>query len=903
MIRQKALQSRQEEINEDLAKIEEEKIKGLQSDFVIDPKQISQCDLKVLEDEESWDIQDKKLLQEPNEKMEKKTLFKTADLKNQQDTDFESNEIFKEKNLKAADELYTTEPCSQQCLYSREDLVNIPTSDIKLEVGSISKVTNASKTVNVPPETQSVTINPKTGVILSSTEPSCLKLDLAEPNMVSSLSGFTFSEEKSIGTEPGKTIPSKKSNSLDSKSVIKNFEKVNSLNEGMILEKEIDIKSICNSSKHLFSEEKFEEQIDKKAMNSFEKYAFKKNNKSLDDKVMETLKSVNSKIQKSITPQSCLMRSSRPTVIQVYELVYPNGICGSTQKSSNSLIYLYDLEFLLKFKNVVTFPPMENWDSIRRIMSTDSHESRPYGRGNSERNLHRLHNGSYQSPDFNNKHQGNRLNQQKNGSKRHSRQNSKRESGTNSPAITLNLSNSTNTSFGTNSSSRSIATDFTTEPQTPVELASLQRSANAWAPKIRSKEPEMVDGLYTDYAVERKVKSLLNKMTIENFEAISDQIIEISNQSKREEDCKTVKKVILLLFAKAVDEAHWSRIYAKMCSKLCHNIDQEIYEEGVISKRSGETAKGLELVRIYLLTRCQREFETGWSDKLPTNEDGSIMDTEMMSDEYYKAAAAKRRGLGLIRFIGELYMLGLIASNIIVRCFMKLLSDPEPSEESIESVCKLLSTVGSTFEKDIKSKGEWFDSNIMEPMRKIPNIPNLSSRFRFMVLDVLDLHKSGWVDEKSKDKGPKSIAEIHEIARKEHLQQQQLLQNHHRQNVGQQRNMFNDGTNNGNYHNNYNSNGNQRSSTGNGNVNRHPTTQSNHQQRKNDYLNSKDFNKLKNLKSTTTILMGRNNPTLSPSLKSPSFSQTQSPSHVHSPNVETRKPSVNSFAALEGADE
>ena len=43
--------------------------------------------------------------------------------------------------------------------------------------------------------------------------------------------------------------------------------------------------------------------------------------------------------------------------------------------------------------------------------------------------------------------------------------------------------------------------------------------------------------------VQRKVKSLLNKMTAENFDRISDQIIEVAAESKYEKDGRTLRQV------------------------------------------------------------------------------------------------------------------------------------------------------------------------------------------------------------------------------------------------------------------------------------------------------------------------------------------------------------------------
>jgi translation initiation factor 4G len=48
------------------------------------------------------------------------------------------------------------------------------------------------------------------------------------------------------------------------------------------------------------------------------------------------------------------------------------------------------------------------------------------------------------------------------------------------------------------------------------------------------------------------------------------------------------------------------------------------------------------------------------------------------------------------RFIGELFKLGMLTTNIMQRCIKHLLS--EQDEESLECLCKLLTTVGKELE-------------------------------------------------------------------------------------------------------------------------------------------------------------------------------------------------------------
>ena len=59
-------------------------------------------------------------------------------------------------------------------------------------------------------------------------------------------------------------------------------------------------------------------------------------------------------------------------------------------------------------------------------------------------------------------------------------------------------------------------------------------------------------------AVDRKVRALLNKLTVEEFDPISDQIIAWTNKSQM--DRWTLIQVTGLVFEKATDEANWSEM-------------------------------------------------------------------------------------------------------------------------------------------------------------------------------------------------------------------------------------------------------------------------------------------------------------------------------------------------------
>ena len=113
-------------------------------------------------------------------------------------------------------------------------------------------------------------------------------------------------------------------------------------------------------------------------------------------------------------------------------------------------------------------------------------------------------------------------------------------------------------------------------------------------------------------------------------------------------------------------------------------------------------------------------------------------DSELYSDEYYAAAKAKRRGLGLIRFIGELFKLQMLTERIMHECIKKLLGNVEnPEEEEIESLCKLLSTVGCLLDTQ---KARAHLDVYFSRMRELTKNKNVNSRMMFMLqVSVLSL--------------------------------------------------------------------------------------------------------------------------------------------------------------------
>ena len=267
----------------------------------------------------------------------------------------------------------------------------------------------------------------------------------------------------------------------------------------------------------------------------------------------------------------------------------------------------------------------------------------------------------------------------------------------------------------------------------PIEV-----SATGWKPmSVGHGAPGMAgpapggDGHMAPDVVQRKVKANLNKMTPNNFQKIADQILAIAGQSKDETDGRTLRQVIQLTFEKATDEAHWAQMYAEFCKRMLESMSPEIKDENV--KKDGQVVVGGALFRKYLLNRCQTEFERGWKMDLPQKPEGESEEAAMLSDEYYIAAAAKRRGLGLVRFIGELYKLGMLTERIMHQCVHKLLdSEGVPDEAEVESLTSLLKTIGQAL--DSNERGTAMMEAYFTRIQSMIGTEGLPSRLKFMLM-------------------------------------------------------------------------------------------------------------------------------------------------------------------------
>ncbi|XP_078155910.1 eukaryotic translation initiation factor 4G-like isoform X2 [Carex rostrata] len=259
-----------------------------------------------------------------------------------------------------------------------------------------------------------------------------------------------------------------------------------------------------------------------------------------------------------------------------------------------------------------------------------------------------------------------------------------------------------------------------------------------------------------EQAKQRQLKAILNKLTPQNFDKLFEQVKAVNIDSP-----DTLAGVISQIFDKALMEPTFCEMYANFCSHLALVLpDFSEDNEKITFKR-------------LLLNKCQEEFERGEREEAEaekTEEEGEVKQTPEQREE--KRVKARRRMLGNIRLIGELYKKRMLTERIMHECIKKLLGPTQsPDEEDIEALCKLMSTIGEMIDHP-KAK-EHMDA-YFDIMANLSTNQRYSSRVRFMLKDAIDLRRNKW-QQRRKVEGPKKIEEVHRDAAQERQAQSTRL--------------------------------------------------------------------------------------------------------------------------------
>ncbi|AWP04062.1 putative eukaryotic translation initiation factor 4 gamma 1-like [Scophthalmus maximus] len=293
-----------------------------------------------------------------------------------------------------------------------------------------------------------------------------------------------------------------------------------------------------------------------------------------------------------------------------------------------------------------------------------------------------------------------------------------------------------------------------------VKKSTRSRAAEDAAPAVTAEDNDSDEAKTQELF--KRLRSILNKLTPQKFQELMKQVTDLTIDTE-----ERLKGAIDLIFEKAISEPNFSVAYANMCRCL-------MGLKVPTSDKPGTFAN----FRKLLLNRCQKEFEKDQDDAEIFEKKQKEMEASKDEEERERLRVAledskdkaRRRSLGNIKFIGELFKLKMLTEAIMHDCVVKLLKNHD--EESLECLCRLLSTIGKDldFEKAKPRMDQYFAQ-----MDKIIKEKKTSSRIRFMLQDILDVRRNNWVPRRG-DQGPKTIDQIHKEAEMEEVREQSKVQ-------------------------------------------------------------------------------------------------------------------------------
>lgn len=244
-------------------------------------------------------------------------------------------------------------------------------------------------------------------------------------------------------------------------------------------------------------------------------------------------------------------------------------------------------------------------------------------------------------------------------------------------------------------------------------------SRRRWVPPSSVRRSPAPSGDTHD-AVLRKVRGILNKLTPEKFRKLSDDLLALQLDSD-----KVFKGVILLIFEKALDEPKYSSMYAQLCRRLS--------EDAPNLEPPGQPCT----FNLLLLNKCRTEFENR------AEAFAAFEGRALAPDDQERRHLAKCKMLGNIKFIGELGKLEILSESILHRCIQQLLARRGGDRhEDLECLAQLVRTCGRVLDSP---RGRGLMDQYFARMQTLSQARELAPRIRFMLRDVVELRRGGWV--------------------------------------------------------------------------------------------------------------------------------------------------------------
>jgi len=264
--------------------------------------------------------------------------------------------------------------------------------------------------------------------------------------------------------------------------------------------------------------------------------------------------------------------------------------------------------------------------------------------------------------------------------------------------------------------------------ETSWRLALPTSSSASWVAQQKNRDPA------DDENVTRSARSILNKLTVEKFDSLFEQLCDCGIKQPHH-----ISILMHEIFDKATTQYHFIPMYAELCVKL--EKDSRIVavvEEG-----------GQHNFRRLLLNECQGVFEQLFESR--------IAETKVDEDSAFRR---KQQALGNMKLIGQLLVQGILSPDLFVECCEELLSKRSECAEALESLVALLMVASPKFDKSSWSHHTRLEC-IFSDMKKLTKDKAVAPRIRFLFRDVLDARAAGWPSSTgTRERAPSKLEDV-----------------------------------------------------------------------------------------------------------------------------------------------
>lgn len=174
-----------------------------------------------------------------------------------------------------------------------------------------------------------------------------------------------------------------------------------------------------------------------------------------------------------------------------------------------------------------------------------------------------------------------------------------------------------------------------------------------------------------------QIRGILNKLTPENFEKLSDELLKVDLNSS-----KILNGTIVLIFDKAINEPKYSSMYAQLCKRL--SLEAPNFEQS-----NDNYCTFLRL----LVNVCRDKFE-----KRAIYCENIINSSNLLADEdEEKRNIAKAKMLGNVKFIGEIFKLDMLEESHLHRMLQSLLHKGTRPNPTLDQRCDDMECLAQIF--------------------------------------------------------------------------------------------------------------------------------------------------------------------------------------------------------------